>query len=487
MKTKSDKSMLPVRPDQTTLNLLTRALAFQAHAISHITLNTPVDRMVAIHGLDNSVEHLLRIIMEFFDIEAKVGKTLDTVELAALAGEVNGFLRSEYEIQLPYLSDIKRLRQVRNLVQHSAFDPIGDLTRYQTIVERFTSAILERIFGVAKDNLRISSLVLDKRVRDHLSRAEKLMDKDPLSSIVASRDAFENAFYKTLPQSGTRWDALPATLHAEKDSLWVARFMDSVSSQLILTNLGVDLRRHARYLEYMQHVPSECCADKSGYSVMQRPWSPEDARFCYQFAADTVLKWQNDQFQPLYKPKIDKEYKFITHIAGIEVTHEDSMAFISFEGDEDIESYVVSTEVASQLKTLDKGRTYVQSTDFLEDGILTAKTTQQIRVVALSQRLLTNNPPRWQVGFWYERIPLTWKRLDFAGGVQVAESPCINTADVNAIKAINANIFEENAAQAVVKFRTQCGDIRSIDDLHQIKELTPEQIRWIARFTRAIP
>jgi hypothetical protein len=487
MKTKSRKSKLPVKPDQITLILLTRALAFQAHAISHITLNTPVDRMVAIHGLDNSVEHLLRILLEYFDIESKVNKTLDTLELSGLAGEVNAFLRSYYNFQLPYLSDIKRLRQVRNLVQHAALDPIGDLKRYQTIVERFSATVLDRIFGITKDNLHISSLILDDDTRNHLSRAERLLENNPLLSIVASRDAFENALYKALPQSGARWDALPATLRAEKDSYWVAQFMEIVSDQLILTNLGVDLKRHARYQEYMHHIPSEYCADKPGYSIMQRPWSTEDAMFCYQFAADNVLKWQNEEFKPLYPITWDKKYSSVTHIAGIELAHEDSTAFISFEGDEEIESYIVSSDVVNKLNTLATDRTYVKSTDHLEDGVLTSKLTLQIHINTLSKRLLTNNPPRWQVGIWYEQVPLTWRRIDFKDGVKIAESPCINTADTKAIMEINENVFDEASAQAIIRFRTQSGDIRSLEDLKEIKELTTDQVHWIARCSRAVP
>jgi hypothetical protein len=478
---------LPARPDQITLNLLTRATAFQRHAVSHITLNSPIDRMVAIHGLDNSVEYLLRIVNEHLDIESRTGRNFDTVDLAGLAAEINSFLRTEFKIQLPYLTEIKRLRQVRNLVQHSVVDPVAELERFEKIVERFSSSILSDIFGVDKNNLRTSFLILDEKVRSHLSEAETLIEKDPLRSIVASRDAYENAYFKVASHSRTRWDAIPAAVRAQKDSLWIGEFINSIRDQLDLTNLGVDLRRHGRFQDYLNHIPSEHRAEKWGHFVMQRPWSAEDAQFCYQFVADTVLKWQNEELQPLYTPTFSKEYKYITRIADVEVAHEDSMEWVSFEGNDEIVSYVVAGDVADKLQSLNKGKIYKHETDVFEDSVLRNKLVEQIRLLWVSKRLLTNNPARWEIVLWYERVPLTWKRQDFLNGKLSKESPCINTADTKEIQAINDNIIDLNAAQAVVDFRNRVGSIQSKDDLKQIKQLNDEQLDWIARFSRAVP
>jgi hypothetical protein len=52
---------------------------------------------------------------------------------------------------------------------------------------------------------------------------------------------------------------------------------------------------------------------------------------------------------------------------------------------------------------------------------------------------------------------------------------------------INENVFDEASAQAIIRFRTQSGDIRSLEDLKEIKELTTDQVHWIARCSRAVP
>jgi hypothetical protein len=78
------KDDLPKRPDAVITTLLARALLFLTHATQHSRLNSPLDRMVSVHSLDNSVEYLLRIVVQHLDIETATGKTLDTTELAAL-------------------------------------------------------------------------------------------------------------------------------------------------------------------------------------------------------------------------------------------------------------------------------------------------------------------------------------------------------------------------------------------------------------------
>jgi hypothetical protein len=132
---------LPKSPDSVITTLLTRSLLFMTHATQHSRLNSPLDRMVAIHGLDNSVEYLLRIIVQHLDIEAVTGKALDAIELNSLAGEVNKYLKDSYQTELPYLTEIKMLRQVRNLVQHGIVDPQAELPRLRKIVERFYNRV----------------------------------------------------------------------------------------------------------------------------------------------------------------------------------------------------------------------------------------------------------------------------------------------------------------------------------------------------------
>lgn len=329
---------LPKAPDQVILELVIRALAFFKHAVSHSAINSPVDRMLAIHGLDNAVEHFLRIIIEHLDIEGKEGKNLDTVELASLAGEVNTFLKKEHNINLPYITEIKKLRQVRNLVQHGIIDPMPDLKHFEKIVDRFFNKSLKMIFDIDSNNMSLSSIVRDGFIKNKLLKAEKnIINKKYLESIVASRDAFENAYYKKLGHSSTLWSFIPAFIEAKRGSKNIAHYFDNIREEIEIIQLGVDINCFKHFNEYLSHIPLKYKADKSrGGVVMQRPWQQQDAEFCYHFVVDVILKWQNSEFAPLYIPKSEKEYLFTYQIHNITIPS--SIPCLSY-WDEEISDY----------------------------------------------------------------------------------------------------------------------------------------------------
>jgi hypothetical protein len=83
------------------------------------------------------------------------------------------------------------------------------------VATRFFDKSLKNIFGLSPDELRISQLITDEEVQKHLEKAEILLDKEKyLESIVASRDAFENALFKKKQENRFRID--PAPLLAER-------------------------------------------------------------------------------------------------------------------------------------------------------------------------------------------------------------------------------------------------------------------------------
>ena len=77
---------LPSSPSETTLVLLKRAKAMLDHALSHGQTGSEVDGMIALHGFDNVIEYLLRIIATHLDIESQTGKKLDTPDLSKRTG-----------------------------------------------------------------------------------------------------------------------------------------------------------------------------------------------------------------------------------------------------------------------------------------------------------------------------------------------------------------------------------------------------------------
>jgi len=221
---------------------------------------------------------------------------------------------------------------------------------------------------------------------------------------------------------------------------------------------------------------------------MQRPWDSSDSKFCYQFAVDMILKWQNDTFQPLYETHFGDEYKFTIRFAGIELSSDEyTSGFVSVDDNERFSCYVVEGSVESQLSSLSRDSQFKEETELFKNGQLVSKTAEQVRLHWLSTRLVTNNPPRWEVVLWYESIPLSWRRQEIAAGVVVKDSMCINTATLEELQSIDPEIIDEAAAQAIIDSRNRAGDIKNVDDLRRISSLSDKQRDWLARFTRVVP
>ena len=376
------------------------------HATQHSRLNSPLDRMVAIHGLDNSVEYLLRIVVQHLDIEAATGKTLDTIELASLAGEVNRYLKDTYNTELPYLTEIKLIRQVRNLVQHGIVDPLPDLPRYRKIVERFYDRILLVIFGIAHGTLNVSSLVEDDVVRKFLEASEELIEqKKYLESVVAARDAFENARHEKTKQTALRLGLLPALIESKVDRLNLHYFLTTIGEELELSRLGIDIQAYRRFEEYISHIPSDYRADKSaGNRVMQRPWNEQDARFCYDFASSAVLFWQSQDADHLYPVNLPDKHEWEVSIGDVVIPRGTEMGcgYVQ-ENREEMESYFVSRELKDNLIALQPESSVLLTGKVYKNGVLERKYSYSIIVLACYARLATNNPERWEVILWWRR------------------------------------------------------------------------------------
>ncbi len=96
---------LPQKPSLTTLKLLTRAKPLLEHALSHASSPSGIDPLVAIHGLDNTIEFTLRIIADHIDFEKITGKSFPDSELSQMAGELNRLFRDFASTGLPLRTD----------------------------------------------------------------------------------------------------------------------------------------------------------------------------------------------------------------------------------------------------------------------------------------------------------------------------------------------------------------------------------------------
>lgn len=394
---------LPKQPDDITTTLLTKALLFLAHATQHSTTNSVIDRMVAIHGFDNSIEYLLRIIVTHLDIEAATGKNLDNIELSSLAGEINRHLKDAYDVELPYLSDIKMLRQSRNLVQHGLLDPQTDLPRMRKITERFFQRVLSIVFGIENGTLKISNLARNQQVKEHLQSAERLLDEHKyLESIIASRDAFENAKHEKTKHSTIRLSLLPALVESKLQRISLLRFIETVGDELELSRLDVDITKYQRYVRYIRHIPNEI-----GSIIMQRPWNIHDARFCYDFVSSAVLLWQSIEPENLYPLNLTDSYEWETNIGGVIIPRgtEHGCTYVhenpAIGCMEEMNLYFMPRESKDKLSELKSETSIVIKGKIFKNGIFEREYSRSGIFLGSYARLATHNPERWEVILWW--------------------------------------------------------------------------------------
>ena len=395
---------LPHVPDENTYILLNRARLMLSHAQEHAAHGSEIDRMVAIHGFDNTVEYLLRIILNFLDVEGRTGRSVDSVDLASLAGEVNRFLLKEYNIRLPYLSEVKLLRQVRNLVQHGVVDPNPDLKRFATITDRFYEAVLQRVFGIAKDELKTSVIINHATLREHLISCEKAIEeKKYLEAIVAARDAFENGYYQRTKDSDVTISMMPAIVEArvtKSQGLWS---LVKVMEELELSRLGINTAEYRRFNDYLRYIPSGFQASDSGHIVIKRPWAIEDAKFCYAFVASTLLKWQSNDAPPIqeynFNPDDNETSEFIDEV-NLNGPYEGG-CFYFYDDDHELQLWYFDKDTKDLLESLEIGKEYEYLLQIKEAGSIKREVRHTVELLGLHSSLITNVPERWQVIAWY--------------------------------------------------------------------------------------
>lgn len=476
---------LPLTPDEGLLERLQRSVEFMEHALAHVSGGSAIDRMVAVHGLDNAVEYLLRIVLDALDIEAKTQKNLDTIELASLFGEVHAFVRNEHDLRLPYRTEIKKLRQLRNLVQHGMVDPASELQPMATIVTRFYEYVFVNIFGLRPTDLRLSQLVRNSAVRVHLEKAEdRIAAGDYLETVVAARDAFDNAFYERRRYSTLRLNAIPVLLRAGEHK---SQFFNELVDEIEQLRFGIDATRFQRFQEYVRHIPMDHRVEWRGNLVMQRPWQKEDAEFCYRFVAQTVMQWQNGDVPPLQKPDLSKLPDSSHRFGGVKLDGEAHL--ITYDLGSvmagEIEVFLVDETTKEQLAGLPLNREY----DYLEErrigNDVESRFFLRVHLENRIVRLLTHNPGRWEVILHLEPVPLTWYRQDFEAGKLDYETPSINTADKEEIRGIYPDLINDEIAAEIVAVRGKQGTYRTRSDLEQVPGITDAQVSWICRFARA--
>lgn len=408
----------PSLPIHILWNYLLKQSIFFEHATMHAQTGHSFDSMIAIHSLDNSIEYLLRIIIRHLEIEEKTGRTINTAELAVLFGEVDKFLKERALLDgkgvgLPFEIEIKQLRALRNNVQHGMILPISELRTFIDYGDRFFKKVLTKVFGLTPQEIAYSTLVENEQIKAHLISAEtSIAAGEFLPAIVACRDAFELGEFLLRPDSH-HFAKRTVTPRIKQESLDFYWYIQSLEQELSILGTGINASDYRLFIRYIDHIPGEYRAVKSGHRVMQREWEKRDADFCYAFVSQTILNWQLTQEKPLYEVDMSNypQHRHDKKIAGVSIPeiYPDKMCYYATDDDTNGELMFLDKEAKENLQRITSGQIC-----FFENRITNEKTgalfreyKEYIMVTACEFNLILNNGPLWEFMLYYRTIPFT--------------------------------------------------------------------------------
>ena len=321
-----EKIILPKQTNKVIMEMLMKANYFLENAKKNSFSNNEFDRAIAIQNLDNSIEYILRIIIKHLDIENIKNITINTCELTGLLGEINKFLK-EYGDDgniiklIPYRVEIETIRKMRNLVQHGVTWSCNEIGKYINDGEKFFEKVLIIIFGIERNEISYSSIIKNEIIKKNLLEAEdKIKNKKYLEAIVACRNAFEYANFIYNDYSSIRINRAPALAELKNNTEFVYYYLKALDEKCNVGLLGIDITKYERFKEYISYIPFEYLADKRvGYKVLRRELELEDAKFCYSFVTESVLKLELNQYEEINKIEKNQNDEEIAYIEKMSV------------------------------------------------------------------------------------------------------------------------------------------------------------------------
>ena len=409
---------LPMTPDAQKMDMLIRAYSFLKHAQQHASIGNEFDIMISLHNLDNAIEYILKIIILHLDIEEKTGKSvLDNAQLNGLIGDINKYLSSNNAGGLSHVAEIKMIRQLRNLVQHSITYPKADIDRYMEIGQSFFEKSLMKFFGLTISELAYSTLINDSVLKQHLYDAETALEtQEYLKAVVSSRNAFDYAHLIFEQFHYDRIHLATALVETNAANSYLKTYIEELDERVTVISHGVDYANFVRYRTIIRDIPEKYNADISRFAAKDRDWSNETVLFCYTFAANAIYNWQIKE--PLRDYKIEDFYdenrQIIMSISDIDIEPENKYKYLncSFHGDYNGELFYSGKEMSDNVKQLAK---IVEKSDgrILQRSVRhqahreKSYLNEVITDISIDITLVSHAPAIWRTILWYKKVPFS--------------------------------------------------------------------------------
>jgi hypothetical protein len=277
---------------------LVLAKSLYLHGCRHASHKDDVSRMVAIHHFDNAIEMVLRCAV------IKKGKKPEKY-FEQLLGQLEG---------LTLIEQMRSLHRLRNNIQHSGDIPsLDSVIKYKGYAEDFFSEVCDKVFCIPYDELYLSELIENKKLKERVRIANEALRKGEFQQCIEFCDeafisaTFEesNLFYSAGMLTG-HWgasDELKKVLkedypekYRDKDYYDLASDLRGAIIQWGQAATGMQFLEEYRmdFLKYRQVV--ETAKQLSTNEIR------DSAQFCLRFVTSVILKWQEEGVFSLKDP-----------------------------------------------------------------------------------------------------------------------------------------------------------------------------------------
>ncbi len=156
------------------------------HGYQHSFIRDEISRMLAMHNFDNAVELILRILTDM----SKAKYDSYNVGFLTLLKHARSFYECKTSSRaLPLEGEIMQLHTLRNTIQHSGSVPdIITVERFRDITEQFLRDVTKNVFDLEYEDLSLSLLIGNSKLRENVKKAEKLLGERKFKDSLLSCD-----------------------------------------------------------------------------------------------------------------------------------------------------------------------------------------------------------------------------------------------------------------------------------------------------------
>jgi hypothetical protein len=286
---------MPEAPDPITHKKLLLVKQLYHRAIAQVSsLLNPVDRILAVVGLDLCIETQLKTIVSSLD-----SSKVPADGFQGLIQQADSVLEKEGLTRLPDMATIQFVHSTRNDAQHKAKYPNeADVNDARTYTRDFLRKTSSSVWNLDFDTLSLASTVQDDDARNRLLQAEEALRQDqPADAALAAAAALtgtvsrvESAVVGHLPSVAQGILVTSAfNVSSDSDSRQALAAIQRMQDTLLYVALRMDFTQFMRFRSLVGEVYFTANGQVHS-SSMKQDIDLREAEWVVAYCIDSVLK-----------------------------------------------------------------------------------------------------------------------------------------------------------------------------------------------------